>query len=388
MSHAGQSEQHANGRRLPGNQRLAMACWDYSWLTRRDGRACEYRDLDRVFAELAERGYNALRVDPFPHLLARGESGLISDRFDVLPEGGDLRRGARRPVQVQPRRVLPELLRRARDHGIQLWLSSWFAPDSQARRSFVRRPRDYVRVWAETLAFIDGEGFSDQIAAVDFCHEFPQAPWAHGAYRRIFNTHPLNPLPQLLSWSPSTARRVEEYLIEVPRALRALHPHIQFGVSAAGQDDNLRQLDTSELDFIDHHVWLSDDPRFRIGSAELLRMAPTALGERIQGRVAALLYRSRQSQWAERLRKRLHEQAEFGRLRRLLPVLGEGYVRNARESSLDWDWVRLVSEHMVVAALEEGVQVVNVGLHARPHSPGFWDDVAWHQRITSMIRDN
>ncbi|WP_162925615.1 cellulase-like family protein [Isoalcanivorax indicus] len=374
---------------LPGNQRLALACWDYSWLTRRDGRACEYRDLDRAFAGLAERGYNALRVDAVPHLLARGESGLISDRFEIYPEGLDLRRGARVPVQVQPRRLLPELLRRARDHGIQLWLSSWFVPDSQARRSFVRRPADFIRVWSETLNFIEQEGFADQVLAVDFCHEFPQAPCAHGAYRRIFSTHPMNPLPNLLSWSPAAARRVEEYLLEVPRALRALHPRILFGVSvAAGQESNLRQLDTSELDFMDHHVWLSDDPRFRLGSAEVLRHAPIALGERIQGRVAALLYRSRQSQWAERMRKRLHEQAEFGRVRRLLPMLGEGFVRQTHEQTLDWDWVRLVSEHTVMAALDEGMQVVSTGLHARPHSPGFWDDVAWHQRITAMIRNS
>lgn len=372
---------------LPDNQRLALACWDYSWLTRRDGRATEYRDLDRAFAGLAERGYNALRVDPVPHLLARGESGLISDRFDIYPEGLELRRGARVPVQVQPRRLLPELLRRARDHGIQLWLSSWFVPDSQARRSFVRRPADFIRVWSETLNFIEQEGFAEQVLAVDFCHEFPQAPAAHGAYRRIFNTHPMNPLPNWLSWSPAASRRVEEYLLEVPRALRALHPRVLFGVSvAAGQENNLRQLDTSELDFMDHHLWLSDDPRFRLASGELLRRAPLALGERLQGRMAALLYRSRQSQWVERLRRRMHEQVEFGRMRRLLPMLGEGYVRQSQEQTLDWDWVRLVSEHTVMAALDEGMQVVSTGLHARPHSPGFWDDVAWHQRITAMIR--
>ena len=48
-------------------------------------------------------------------------------------------------------------LRRARAHGISLWLTSWFMPDTQARRSFVRRPQDFVRVWAETLAFIKAE---------------------------------------------------------------------------------------------------------------------------------------------------------------------------------------------------------------------------------------
>lgn len=368
--------------------RLALACWDYSWLTRRDGRASEYRDLDKVFAELAERGYNALRLDPFPHLLARGESGLTQDRFDVLPEGLELRRGARVPVQVQPRKTLLEMLRRARAHGISLWLTSWFMPDTQARRSFVRRPQDFVRVWAETLAFIENEGYADLILGVDFCHEFPQAPCAHGAYRRIFASHPRNPLPQMLGWSGSVCRRVEEYLLEVPRSLRALYPDYRYGVSvAAAQEDNIRQLDTSELDFLDTHTWLSDDPRFRLASGEMLTsMAPPVAG-RLQSRMAALLYRARQSQWSRRAGRRLHQQVEFARMRRLTPVLGEGYVHDARETALDWDWVRLVSEHMVVAALEERIPVIATGLHARPHSPGFWEDIAWHQRLTAMIRE-
>lgn len=366
--------------------RMALACWDYSWLTRRDGRADEYRDLARVVAELAERGYNTLRLDVFPHLLARGEGGLSHDRFDVLPEANDLRRGAPVAVQVQPRRALLELLKQARVHGIRLWLASWFVADTQARRSFVRRPQDFVRVWAETLAFIEKEGFADLIYAVDFCHEFPLAPSAHGAYRRIFNTHPRNPLPQLVGWSGEVCRRVEEYLVEVPRSLRALYPRYRFGVSVSGgQARNMRQLDTSELDFLDSHTWLNDDPRFRLASGELLVRAAPPIAERVQARAAALLYRSRQTQWTRRADERLSRQVEFARMRRVTPVLAEGFVRHAQERALDWGWVREVSEHMVVAALEQGISIVTPGIYARPQSPEFWNDIAWQQRLNAMI---
>ncbi len=375
------------GQDAQASPRLAMACWDYSWLTRREGRHSEYRNLDRVFEELAARGYNCLRLDPCPHLVAAGPNGMVAERFEVLPEGRDLRRGVRGPVQTYPRRVLADLLRKARQYDIRLWLASWYVPDTQARRSFVRSPGDFIRVWAETLAFIRDEGFAGQIEAVDFCHEFPMAPWAHGAWRRIFGTHPANPLPLLRSWDSRVEERVQGYLLEVPRALRALFPDIWIGVSTCHSlEASLRRLDTSELDFLDTHMWLTDDPAFRIATGSLLPVAVPSPLENLRGRVAALLYRSRQEHWLGTLRDRLEAQSSFARVRRLTPVLGEGYIRAVREQALDWGWVRSVSEQVIEEALKRDVRVINPAIYGRPHSPGFWEDQAWQSRINDLIR--
>src|ERR1019366_1547854 len=47
----------------------AISMWEFSWIERRwDGAG--YEDWDRALDELVERGYNAVRIDPFPHLLA------------------------------------------------------------------------------------------------------------------------------------------------------------------------------------------------------------------------------------------------------------------------------------------------------------------------------
>ena len=47
----------------------AISMWEFSWIERRwDGAG--YEDWDRALDELQERGYNAVRIDPFPHLLA------------------------------------------------------------------------------------------------------------------------------------------------------------------------------------------------------------------------------------------------------------------------------------------------------------------------------
>ena len=47
----------------------AITMWDFSWLERRWPGA-GYEDWDQVLDELSERGYNAIRIDAYPHLIA------------------------------------------------------------------------------------------------------------------------------------------------------------------------------------------------------------------------------------------------------------------------------------------------------------------------------
>ena len=48
---------------------LANAMWDFSWIERRYIGA-EYTDWDFILDELKERGYDAVRIDAFPHLVS------------------------------------------------------------------------------------------------------------------------------------------------------------------------------------------------------------------------------------------------------------------------------------------------------------------------------
>ena len=47
----------------------AITMWDFSWLERRWPGA-GYEDWDLALDELVERGYNAVRIDVYPHLIA------------------------------------------------------------------------------------------------------------------------------------------------------------------------------------------------------------------------------------------------------------------------------------------------------------------------------
>ena len=83
-------------------ERLALTMWDFSWLTRREGHEAEYADFDDVLDELVDRGYNCVRIDAFPHLVARGSDGELVERFTILPEPFSAQWGNSTPVNVDP----------------------------------------------------------------------------------------------------------------------------------------------------------------------------------------------------------------------------------------------------------------------------------------------
>jgi len=93
--------------------KYATAMWDFSWLVRRTGDEAEYADWDRVLDELAERGYNCVRIDAFPHLIAQGRDGRLVEQFTVLPQSGNFMWGNHKPVQVEPRKALIEFIGKA-----------------------------------------------------------------------------------------------------------------------------------------------------------------------------------------------------------------------------------------------------------------------------------
>ncbi len=165
------------GQRQVETGRLAITCWDYAWpLGPAYGAvpgAVEAR-LDEAVA----RGFNAVRLDPYPHLLATPANSVHLDHCEILAEP-DRRRGlSGGAVTVPIRKAFQRLLNAAAERDLKLWLSGFFLPDSRARRSFVRRPGDFVDVWVETLELIRRWGRLDTVVAVDFATTFPSRPGA------------------------------------------------------------------------------------------------------------------------------------------------------------------------------------------------------------------
>ncbi len=360
-----------------GLPKLALAHFGGAWLLRRDGREDEYRHPARLLDETLERGFNAIAVDAFPHLVAPRPDGVVLDRFEVIRD--------HREYLAQPRKALLELMRMASERNLKVWLTSRFLADTQSRRSFVRRPRDFVDVWSHTLRVLQQHDLLHPVVAVDWCEHFPLPPAAHGVQRALFRRQP-NPLTPLLPWSPAVERRVEQYLHEVPRALKAVFPTVRFGLSVSGGSErHLRKLDTSELDFMDRHAFLDDDPRYALLTGAPVKGFAGRVAGALQGRVASAAWRARKRQWRRQQEDGLHEFSDFCRVRRMTPALTRGYVRLGSEWQADWDFVREVSDFMVRAALGQDIPVITPALYARPHTPALWDRRDWLRELNALI---
>ncbi|MFP1677396.1 cellulase-like family protein [Alloalcanivorax sp. C16-2] len=370
------------GQRQGETGRLAITCWDYAWpLGPAYGAvpgAVEAR-LDDVVA----RGFNAVRLDPYPHLLATPANSVHLDHCEILAEP-DRRRGLPGgAVTVPIRKAFRRLLDAAAERDLKLWLSGFFLPDSRARRSFVRRPGDFVDVWVETLDLIRQWGHLDTVVAVDFCHHFPFPPWSHGPVRRLFGQSGQRPLPE--RWSRDQEAGVERYLLEVPRALRAHFPEIRFGLSAAVADsEHLRQLDTSELDFLDLGLWLDDDPRFRLATGADLPV-PGVLGRRLAGPLRGALLDVSGDHWRGRLQEQLNRRLAFARVRRLQPVLGEGWLTSPGDPGrLPRRWAGF-TETVVAQAVAGGVGALTPTSLAAPHNDWLWREADWLAHLNHLI---
>ncbi|BDZ48163.1 hypothetical protein GCM10025867_04040 [Frondihabitans sucicola] len=70
----------------------AISMWDFSWLERRWPGA-GYENWDTALSELVERGYDAVRIDAYPHLL----SADPTKAWELLPAWNQTSWGLSRP---------------------------------------------------------------------------------------------------------------------------------------------------------------------------------------------------------------------------------------------------------------------------------------------------
>src|SRR5271156_4659067 len=127
---AAQGAVTTSNTRRPGTKApLAIAMWDFSWLERRWPGA-GYEDWDRALDGLAERGYDAVRIDPYPHLLAVDPVRT----WTLEPPWTTNDWGSPGLVDVV---VLPNLVSfigKCRARGIKVALATWLREDTSGIR--------------------------------------------------------------------------------------------------------------------------------------------------------------------------------------------------------------------------------------------------------------
>jgi len=352
----------------------AITMWDFSWLERRWPGA-GYEDWDRALDELAERGYDAVRIDAYPHLL----SADPDREWHLLPVWNQHGWGAQSPVTV---RVGPELVgfvRRARDRGIGVALSSWYRQDRDDHRMRIATPRDQAAIWCDTLAYLDRAGLLDAILFVDLCNEFPLPMWA----------------PYLYGTDEGDGHRrsepfVAEWMREAIGAVRQAYPGLRYTFSFTGQYDDLADQDVGPLDLLEPHLWMAmpgtttyyDDVGYHFE-----RFDPAGYDNLVaRGRST---YLAGQRAYDAALFAGIDTLAAWSRRTGKPLVTTECWaiVDYKDWPGLDWDWVMDLNERALAYAAGTGRWVgLATSNFAGPQFVGNWRDVAYHRRLTGLIK--
>jgi hypothetical protein len=141
---AGEAELYKGKNMNSEVQPRAITMWDFSWLERRWPGA-GYEDWDKALSELTERGYNAVRIDAYPHLLAENaeKEWTLKEVWSIQNWGSpDVNK-----VSIQPN--LNEFIATCKKYGVKVGLSSWYREDVDNTRMKITTPEKHAEIWIE-----------------------------------------------------------------------------------------------------------------------------------------------------------------------------------------------------------------------------------------------
>ena len=356
----------------PSKHPRAIAMWDFSWLERRWPGA-GYEDWDQALDELAARGYDAVRIDAYPHLLAEDaqRSWLLKPQWETQDWG------APTLVRVQVLPGLLEFIGKCRDRGIRVALSTWFREDDSNVRAKVDTPDKLADIWCATLTRLQAAGLLDNILYVDLGNEWPG---------HVFI--PMKVSPAVESWSDP--RSLNWMRVAIAR-VRARFPSIPLLFSTDNDRvEDFADHDVRFMDAIEQHLWMSgenDDEFYKLVGYEYQRFSETGY-HNVQLK-AAQIYADRPEYWNKLLTDKIARLAKSARGARLPLMTTECWaiVDYKDWPMLPWDWVKAVCELGVSTASATGQwAALATSNFCGPQFLGMWRDVDWHQRLTSAIK--
>ena len=348
---------------------LAITMWDFSWLERRWPGA-GYEDWDRALDDLASRGYDAVRIDPYPHLIAADPEKT----WELIPVWSvqDWGSPAKNRVRVQP--ALNQFIRKCGERGLRVGLSTWFRQDTDNTRMKIHTPEDHGRIWKTTLDSIASDGLTKHLLYVDLCNEFPLDIWA-----------PFLPKNMTRVSSEGTA-----WMRDAIAVVRKSYPDIDYTFSFTSEFDTWKQQEVSMLDFLELHIWMAQASEFNKEIDYNYERFDLKGYEHIVDR-AKPLYLSKPEYWKSKLRDRIQLAADWSRAsqRPLITTECWALVDYKDWPLLDWDWIKELCETGVRAAAGTGRwAVIATSNFCGPQFIGMWRDVAWHKRLTDLIHSS
>ncbi len=354
---------------------LAITMWDFSWLERRWPGA-GYENWAQILDELVERGYNAVRIDAYPHLVADNPT----KEWTLLPVWDQQVWGspAVNKIVVQP--ALNQFIAKCKDRKIKVGLSTWFREDTDNTRLKITSPEIMAENWIKTLDVIAKDGLMDTILYADLCNEWPGDIWAP-----FFQNEPDK------IWGAWHTDKSMMWMRQAITAVRKAYPEMPLCVSIdTDKPDYYSQKDLSFMDLLERHIWMTqcnDGEFYKLVGYHYERFSPDGYKNLVEK--GEKTYRARPDYWKRLLVEKIKTIAQAVGKTGLPLITTEcwGIVDYKDWPLLNWDWVKELCELGALTAADTGQwAAIATSNFCGPQFVGMWKDVQWHQRLTDKIR--
>ena len=357
----------------------AITMWDFSWLERRYPGG-GYEDWDRALSELKERGYDAVRIDVFPHLIAQDPFR----EWRLVPCWTEHDWGAPFPVTVNPGSGLVGFLNAARSAEIQVAVSSWFREDESNARMKLSTPEAHAEAWIRTLTFIEENCGIDNMLFVDLANEFALPrynPYVYpvGTTAAYGNTES-RLTPRLQDWMRRSLVMVKEAFPDLPACF-----------SFCTELDNFDAQDVSDFDLLELHIWMTHSVTSdfnRVIGYDLGASPHDPESYAVLARNAIPYFESNREELLNALKIVIDRVATWSVATGLPLATTESWgVINYKDGpGLDWGWVKDSCAFGVESAADTGRwAAISTSNFCGPQFRGMWEDVAWHRKQTDVI---
>lgn len=350
----------------------AITMWDFSWLERRWPGA-GYEDWDVALSELAERGYDTVRIDAYPHLI-----DVDPDRiWELPPLWNQMSWGAQSTIHVQVLPALLDFIRAAERHGIGVALSSWFRRDVDDVRMRLNTPQRLAAAWVTTLDAIDAAGLLQSIVYVDLCNEFPMPVWSPYVYgsadvESIGVDHPT----------------IGTWMRESIEIVRTAHPALDYTFSFSDELDKMVSAEVSTFDLLEPHLWMAGvTDYYELVGYNYERFDPVGFDNVVSRGLE--VYRADQERFDGAILDAIDTVADWSRRvgKPLATTECWSIIDYKDWPGLDWGWVKELNEKAVVRAASTGRwAAIATSNFCGPQFVEMWRDIDYHRRLTEIIR--
>jgi len=355
---------------------LAITMWEFSWLERRWPGA-GYEDWDQALSELVERGYDAIRIDAFPHLIYEDPER----EYLLLPHWSTQDWGSPEINRVRVQPNLNLFLERCRAHHIRVGLSSWFRTDEDDVRMKLNSAGKLGEAWLKVLESIDDGGLMDTIFYVDLCNE-----WTGDAWCPFFVNDP----PEAI-WTGWDTPRSKQWMADSIAVLKEKFPEIPYTFSFTGEvnKETLSKGPFDMLDFLEPHIWMTS-----FNGGEFYQKVGYNFerfdysGYRNMALHGKRIYEERKEYWQKGLADQIRLAAKWSEQQNQGLITTEcwGVVDYKDLPMLDWSYVMELCALGTLEAAKTGRWLaISTSNFCGPQFVGMWRDIDWHRKLTRAI---